>query len=537
MQTKIWALLAKSRLAGVLIAALALAVPAAADAAVPGGGHQQRDPAPSWANYTPKGWSAGTVAYSTGYRTAGASDRVRDLQRRLDRLGYRAGKVDGLFGPVTDAAVRNYQADRGLAADGIVGPMTLKDLRSRTRRVATGTADRTTGGQQRSGGTKGQEAGRDNSPSSAPAQRTSGTDRRPVVAERDTLDWAAWWKLVLMIVAVFGVAMVAAILLLGGLRSAHGAAALVRSRRQKAAMGNGNGALHGNLYLEGRSKDERIGSFRGFGYALWPVAGAPGEAPPGPTLLVYDETKPQPVSAGLSEISRINGEPVPDGATAESLVAGPRDAPPEPAAPQPDNQPATPPQAAPPDPRPVASVTSLNARRRRSRAAEHQKTGPPARPAPSGSNAGSNAPRCCDDATGPRRGRTAGAGGRAGAGSDPGRFGLLGARILLADGEGTDPGPGVLLVNLELFAEGEHRRWETGRIGEDETFAVSIDDLEAEVRAVVVSDWIAELSRALSEEGVTLTAASLAGTAVRDRAQHRGGAGNRPAGGIADADR
>ena len=76
MQTKIWALLAKSRLAGVLIAALALAVPAAAGAAVPGGGHQQRDPAPSWANYKPQGWSAGKVAYWTGYRTPGASDRV-----------------------------------------------------------------------------------------------------------------------------------------------------------------------------------------------------------------------------------------------------------------------------------------------------------------------------------------------------------------------------------------------------------------------------------------------------------------------------
>jgi Putative peptidoglycan binding domain len=508
MQSKIWALLAKSRLAGVLIAALVLAVPAAADAAAPGDGHQQRDPAPSWANYKPQGWSAGVVAYGTGYRNTGASDRVRDVQRRLDGLGYRAGKVDGLFGPITDAAVRNYQADRGLAADGIVGPMTLKDLRSRTRRVATGTADRTTGGQQQSGGTKGQEAGRDNSPSSAPAQRTSGTDRRPVVTERDTLDWAAWWQVVLMIVAVFGVAMVAAILLLGGLRSAHTAVALVRRRRQ-GAMANGNGALHGNLYLEGRSKDERIGRFRGFGYALWPVAGAPGEPPPGPTLLVYDETKPQPVSASLSEISRINGEPVPDGATAGSLVNGSQDAPPEPAAPQPDTQPATLPQATPPEPRPVATVTSLNERRRSSRAAEHQKTRPAGTPGTLRIERRIERPAVLRRRNGTAAGKNGGRRRPDGAGSDPGKFALLGARILLADGEGTDPGPGVLLVNLELFAEGEHRRWETGRIGGDESFAVSIEDLEVDVRAVVVS-WIAELSRALSEEGETLTAARLA---------------------------
>src|SRR4051794_26664391 len=114
MQTRIRALLAKSRLPGVLITALALAAPAAADAAATGGGDRQRDPAPSWANYQPKGWSAGAVAYWTGYHRPGASDRVRDVQRRLDRLGYRAGRVDGLFGPVTDGAVRRYQGDRGL---------------------------------------------------------------------------------------------------------------------------------------------------------------------------------------------------------------------------------------------------------------------------------------------------------------------------------------------------------------------------------------------------------------------------------------
>ncbi len=45
------------------------------------------------------------------------ADRV-DLQKRLTGLGYDTGSIDGVFGPLTRAAVKGFQSSRGLPADG-----------------------------------------------------------------------------------------------------------------------------------------------------------------------------------------------------------------------------------------------------------------------------------------------------------------------------------------------------------------------------------------------------------------------------------
>ena len=49
-------------------------------------------------------------------------DDVAALQRRLNALGFDAGKEDGIFGTNTDAAVRAFQKEYGVAEDGMFGP-------------------------------------------------------------------------------------------------------------------------------------------------------------------------------------------------------------------------------------------------------------------------------------------------------------------------------------------------------------------------------------------------------------------------------
>ena len=57
-----------------------------------------------------------------------SGEDVKSLQGALNGRGYVCGNVDGIFGQRTKTAVKNYQSNKGLASDGIVGPNTWKKL-------------------------------------------------------------------------------------------------------------------------------------------------------------------------------------------------------------------------------------------------------------------------------------------------------------------------------------------------------------------------------------------------------------------------
>jgi len=63
-----------------------------------------------------------------GDRTLSRTEK-EELQRLLTRLGYDTGGADGLVGPDTRAAIRRWQADRGLPADGYDSADLLAALR------------------------------------------------------------------------------------------------------------------------------------------------------------------------------------------------------------------------------------------------------------------------------------------------------------------------------------------------------------------------------------------------------------------------
>lgn len=64
-------------------------------------------------------------------------DDVLALQRQLNELGFDSGPEAGIFGPLTDAALTEFQRNAGVNVDGILGEASLAHLR-RIRKAETG---------------------------------------------------------------------------------------------------------------------------------------------------------------------------------------------------------------------------------------------------------------------------------------------------------------------------------------------------------------------------------------------------------------
>ena len=76
---------------------------------------------------------------------AGPASGSREARRGCGRCsascglrGHRPGPVDGLYGPLTEAAVERAQRDSGVSVDGIVGPQTRRVLNAEAPPLAPG---------------------------------------------------------------------------------------------------------------------------------------------------------------------------------------------------------------------------------------------------------------------------------------------------------------------------------------------------------------------------------------------------------------
>jgi peptidoglycan hydrolase-like protein with peptidoglycan-binding domain len=69
------------------------------------------------------------------FRLGDSGPEITVIQERLQKLGYLNQSPTGNFGSVTRDAVIQFQQEKGLPPDGIVGPETIAELFSPVRQA------------------------------------------------------------------------------------------------------------------------------------------------------------------------------------------------------------------------------------------------------------------------------------------------------------------------------------------------------------------------------------------------------------------
>lgn len=70
------------------------------------------------------------TAKNAGVKKAAVKkNTIKKVQRRLNKIGYRCGKINGIMNAKTKNALRRFKKNRGLKANCIINTSTLKALR------------------------------------------------------------------------------------------------------------------------------------------------------------------------------------------------------------------------------------------------------------------------------------------------------------------------------------------------------------------------------------------------------------------------
>jgi peptidoglycan hydrolase-like protein with peptidoglycan-binding domain/DNA invertase Pin-like site-specific DNA recombinase len=228
-----------------------------------------------------------------GFAQPDGSPRVRALQVRLQRHGFRPGPVDGLFGPRTKAAVERLQRSRGVPVSGVAT--------AKTRRLIAAPEQQP------------QERASTEAPAepSADTQATDGGAPATTPAQPASVERSESGDVTVPVVVLIGLAA----LLLGLLGG------ILLGRRNRVVSGTAVPLAPG-VVAEGTTNSRHVGRFRGTVHAL--VLGRRGfRRAPEARYLVSDPGIRDPFWVSQDEVSNIvpPARTQPFGRTADRVLA------------------------------------------------------------------------------------------------------------------------------------------------------------------------------------------------------------------------
>ena len=148
-----------------LMAGTIMTAPALAQTTSPSGA-ESKDKAKSDTMKSDTSKTEGGAAKAGGRAAGGAKEQVRAVQQALKDKGHDPGQVDGVMGPKTQAALRDFQSKEGIKASGRLDSETMSKLGVQAKAGASAGSSSSSPSASPSGSSSPQSSG--GTPSAAP---------------------------------------------------------------------------------------------------------------------------------------------------------------------------------------------------------------------------------------------------------------------------------------------------------------------------------------------------------------------------------